>query len=183
LIGTLRPDESPVAERRALAACRWPEGKRNNGVAQNTTQCTGHGFCSANRKDGIMTARSVLSDTTPIRRVDITNEQDEPAGSIVATDDPSLIRQWAEQHSAEPATGEATESGPATVHVNDGGAGIRFNFPAAARFRPISWDEWFENFRRYELLFVYERHRPGETPSGLYRMVPKDRNLLTSHGQ
>ena len=46
--------------------------------------------------------------------------------------------------------------GPATVEVNDGGAGIRFNFPSAARFRPITWEEWFENFDANGLTFVYE---------------------------
>lgn len=73
-----------------------------------------------------------------------------------ATRDKDLIRLWASRHRAEPATGEATPSGPATIDVNDGGAGIRFNFPGAARFRPISWDEWFDNFDRFRLVFVYE---------------------------
>jgi Protein of unknown function (DUF2934) len=72
------------------------------------------------------------------------------------TRDHEVIRGWAERHCAEPATGEATSSGPATVNVNDGGAGVRFNFPSAGRFRPISWEEWFENFDAYELTFVYE---------------------------
>jgi hypothetical protein len=52
--------------------------------------------------------------------------------------DPVAIRQWAERHHAEPATGEATSSGPATVRLNDGGAGIR------------------EHFERQQLTFVYE---------------------------
>jgi len=72
------------------------------------------------------------------------------------TRDHGVIQQWAGRHKAEPATGEATATGPATVTVNDGGAGIRFNFPSAARFRPISWEEWFENFDRHGLTFVYE---------------------------
>jgi hypothetical protein len=33
---------------------------------------------------------------------------------------------------------------------------VRFNFPSAARFRPISWEEWFANFDAYGLTFVYE---------------------------
>ncbi len=74
----------------------------------------------------------------------------------IATRDQDVIRQWAGRHHAEPATGEATESGPATVHVHDDGAGIRFNFPGAGRFRPITWDEWFANFDRHHLTFVYE---------------------------
>jgi hypothetical protein len=74
----------------------------------------------------------------------------------IGTRDHEVIRQWATRHRAEPATGEATASGPATVHLNDGGAGIRFNFPGAGRFRPITWDEWFEHFDRHQLTFVYE---------------------------
>ena len=76
----------------------------------------------------------------------------------LATKDKEVIRQWAAQHRAEPATGEATSSGPATIDVNDGGAGIRFNFPGTGRFRPISWEEWFDNFDRYHLIFVYEEN-------------------------
>jgi hypothetical protein len=74
----------------------------------------------------------------------------------IGTRDHEAIRQWAARHHADPATGEATASGPATVHLNDGGAGIRFNFPGAGRFRPITWDEWFEHFDRHQLTFVYE---------------------------
>jgi hypothetical protein len=67
-----------------------------------------------------------------------------------------VIRAWAASHRAEPATGEASTSGPATISVNDGGAGVRFNFPGAGLFRPIPWDEWFESFDRDGLVFVYE---------------------------
>ena len=75
---------------------------------------------------------------------------------VFATEDHATIRTWAARRQAEPATGEATASGPSTVDVNDGGAGIRFNFPGAARFRPISWGEWFDHFQQHELLFVFE---------------------------
>jgi hypothetical protein len=119
-----------------------------------------------------MTSRSLLPDNEPIRRVDV-HSSEEPAVAVLATNDHELIRQWAARHKAEPATGEATTSGPATVDVRDGGTGIRFNFPAAARFRPISWDEWFQNFERYDLMFVYDRHVEGQTPSARYRLVPR----------
>ena len=74
----------------------------------------------------------------------------------ILTNDHDVIRRWAARRGAEPATGEATASGPATIDVNDGGAGIRFNFPGVHRFRPISWDEWLEHFDKHDLLFVYE---------------------------
>jgi hypothetical protein len=81
------------------------------------------------------------------------------------------IRQWAARHSAEPATGEATRSGPATRNVQDGGAGIRFNFPAAGVFRPITWDEWLQYFTEHDLLFVYDADVPGGPPNNRYRLV------------
>lgn len=74
----------------------------------------------------------------------------------IATRDRGEIQRWSARHHAEPATGELTPSGPATIDVHDGGAGIRLNFPGMGRYRPITWDEWFEHFERHRLLFVYE---------------------------
>ena len=85
-----------------------------------------------------------------------TKQRETSAPRAIATQDHDVIRRWAERRKAEPATGEATTSGPATIDVNDGGAGIRFNFPGVQRFRRILWDEWFDHFDRHELLFVYE---------------------------
>jgi len=78
-------------------------------------------------------------------------------GWSMATRDHDVIRAWATRHGAAPATGEATSSGPATINVNDGGVGIRFNFPGFGRFRPISWSEWLEHFDRNRLTFVYQQ--------------------------
>ncbi len=74
----------------------------------------------------------------------------------VTTQNHEVIRAWAVRHQAEPATGEATASGPATTHVSDGGTGLRFNFPGFARFRPITWDEWLAHFDEHGLAFIYE---------------------------
>jgi hypothetical protein len=81
---------------------------------------------------------------------------DRPGVRTRSTRDLDAIRRWAAAHDAEPATGEATMSGPATTAVNDGGAGIRFNFPGIGRFRPIGWDEWLGHFDAHRLMFVYE---------------------------
>ena len=81
-----------------------------------------------------------------------------------------MIKQWATERHATPATGEATGSGPATFKVNDGGAGIRFNFPGAGAFRPIGWDEWFENFDHHACAFVYDSDS-SRPLSSRYRIV------------
>ena len=121
-----------------------------------------------------MAPRSLLPEDEPVRPVDVHSAEAQQPGAVLATDDRELIREWAARHGAEPATGEATQSGPATIDVQDGGAGIRFNFPAAAPFRPISWDEWFQHFARHDLMFVYEREVPGQPPSARFRLVPKE---------
>ena len=93
-----------------------------------------------------------------------------PSTHVVFTRDHEVIREWAEKRQAVPATGEATASGPATVQVTDGGAGVRFNFPGTGTYRPISWDEWLENFDTHECAFVYDNDSTGPL-SNRYRIV------------
>jgi hypothetical protein len=89
---------------------------------------------------------------------------------VVLTRNHELIKRWAADRQAEPATGEATRSGPATVSVNDGGAGIRFNFPGYGAFRPIDWDEWLANFDQHECAFVFDEDQ-SKPLSNRYRIV------------
>jgi len=121
-----------------------------------------------------MESGSLLPDHTEVALIDGASEDRLRELRVVATQDHGLIRQWAVRRHAEPATGEATETGPSTVQVNDDGTGIRFNFPGIGRFRPIEWDEWFQNFDAYALVFVYERDHGARTPSSRYRMLPLD---------
>lgn len=118
-----------------------------------------------------MPEESSLLSNVRVALVTAEDEHRDPSAGVAATRDHALIRRWAEAHQASPATGEHTPSGPATVDVNDGGAGIRFNHPGAGRFRPISWDEFFRNFDQHGLAFVYEREMPGKSASGRYRFV------------
>lgn len=89
---------------------------------------------------------------------------------VVFTRDHGVIKRWAAERQAEPATGQASSSGPATSKVNDGGAGIRFNFPGVGAFRPIGWDEWLANFDAHECAFVYD-DQLTQPPSNRYRIV------------
>ena len=101
---------------------------------------------------------------------------DPPGVRSQTTRDHAVIRQWAGLHQAEPATGEATPSGPATARVRDGGSGLRFNFPGYARFRPIGWDEWLDHFDHHQLLFVFEE--PDEE-----RIAERARALWLARGR
>ena len=89
----------------------------------------------------------------------------------ITTRDPAEICRWAARHRAEPATGEATASGPATTQVTDGGTGLRFNFPGFAPFRAITWAEWFEHFDQHGLAFVYEEDVADRAGTIRYRPI------------
>lgn len=121
-----------------------------------------------------MTTGPLLPEDKPIALLDAASEDKHREIAVVATQDHELIRRWAERRHAEPATGEATASGPGTVTLRDGDAGIRFNFPGVGRFRPIQWDEWFQNFAQHNLIFIFEREAQGATPSHRYRLVPME---------
>ena len=112
----------------------------------------------------------LLPNLEPISEVRAAGE-DQTQAKVVSTRDHEVIRRWAAARRAEPATGEETASGPATVQVNDGGAGIRFNFPGTGVFRPISWEEWLANFDRHLCAFVYETDEAGGHASNRYRIV------------
>jgi hypothetical protein len=104
----------------------------------------------------------------------------EAGASVWVTRDHALIRAWASEVDAEPATGEATASGPASaLKVADGGTGLRFNFPGVSPFRAISWDEWLDHFSSHDLTFVYDEAEPGRPTSARYRIVPASE--LLSH--
>ena len=97
--------------------------------------------------------------------------------------DHGVIKQWAARHKAEPATGEATASGPATVEVNDGGAGIRFNFPNLARFRPITWEEWFRQFDENGLVLIVQEETASGERSNFNKLVKRDETEPEGRGR
>ena len=118
--------------------------------------------------------RDLLPQQPRIQRVDSPDATPADWAEVLITRDHEVIRRWAAERQAEPATGEATSSGSATAaRLRDGGAGVRFNFPGLAPFRPISWDEWLENFDHHQCAFVYDND--SSTPlNARYRIVKAD---------
>jgi len=121
-----------------------------------------------------MTSKQSPADEPRVRSIKTLDGPFRGATQAVFTRDHELIQQWADKRQATPATGEATSSGPAAASkVNDGGAGIRFNFPGVGAFRPISWTEWFENFDHHACAFVYDSDMSRPLNSR-YRIVKAD---------
>ncbi|HYZ16494.1 MAG TPA: hypothetical protein VE591_08840, partial [Candidatus Acidoferrum sp.] len=96
--------------------------------------------------------------------------EDRP-GQTLATRSHDVIRAWAEERDAKPATIEGTE------HDDHLGV-LRFNFPGYAedgKLQEVSWDEWFRTFDERNLVFIYQEHRSDGKLSNFFRLESPDR--------
>jgi Rho termination factor, N-terminal domain len=102
---------------------------------------------------------------------EVTSPEDEPErpGRSLATTSHDVIRQWAEQRNAVPATVEGTEHGD---HLGV----LRFDFGGdSERLRRVSWDEWFETFDSRRLNFLYQEERKDGRQSNFFQFESPDR--------
>ncbi|WBQ08369.1 Rho termination factor N-terminal domain-containing protein [Kribbella sp. CA-293567] len=101
----------------------------------------------------------------------VTSPDDEPErpGRSLATTHHQVIRQWAEQRGASPATVAGTEHGD---HLGV----LRFDFGSAGDdLRQVSWDEWFATFDERRLNFIYQEETSDGTQSNFFRLESPDR--------
>ncbi len=97
---------------------------------------------------------------------EITSPDEEPEreGRSLATSSHEVIKQWAEERGATPATVEGTEHGD---HLGV----LRFDFGGgSANLRHVSWDEWFKTFDERQLNFIYQETKKDGTQSNFFRL-------------
>jgi hypothetical protein len=103
------------------------------------------------------------------QEISSTEEHEEREGRSLVTQDHDVIRQWAEQRDATPATVEGTE------HADHLGV-LRFDFGGDDdRLQHVSWDEWFKTFDERGLNFIYQEHRSDGNESNFFRLENPDR--------
>src|SRR5436305_12729855 len=92
------------------------------------------------------------------------DEHEEREGRSLVTRDQDVIRQWADDRNAQPATVEGTEHGD---HLGV----LRFDFGGDNdRLRHVSWEEWFATFDDRGLNFIYQEHRSDGHQSTFFRL-------------
>lgn len=102
------------------------------------------------------------------------DEDPEREGRSLATTNHEVIRSWAEERDAVPATVEGTEH-------SDGLGVLRLDFRATpgddedSRLRHVSWDEWFETFDARTLNFLYQEKKKDGSTSTFFRLESPDR--------
>lgn len=103
------------------------------------------------------------------RWIESPDEHEEYAGQTLATRSHDVIRRWAEERNATPATVEG--SGP-----EDRAGVLRFDFPGygGERLTPIDWDAWFEPFDQRELVFIFQEHLKDGSQSNFFQLENPD---------
>ncbi len=97
------------------------------------------------------------------------DEEPERQGRSLATTSHEVIRRWAEERNATPATVEGTEHGD---HLGV----LRFDFGGESEnLRHVSWDEWFATFDARRLNFIYQEERKDGSQSNFFRLESPDR--------
>jgi hypothetical protein len=91
-------------------------------------------------------------------------EHQDHKGQSLVTRNHDVIRHWAEERGAEPATV------PNTAHDDHLGV-LRFNFPGYGgnNLLPVSWDEWFKTFDDRKLVFLYQENLKNGNQSNFFR--------------
>lgn len=121
------------------------------------------------------------------------DEHEDRSGQTLATRSPDVIRRWAEDRGATPAT-------TASIPEGERPRTLRFDFPAGGQsgrsgsasnraggnnargndtsgngrgrrgLRPVSWDEWLGVFKDRDLVFLYQEHRRDGGDSNFFRL-------------
>ncbi len=97
------------------------------------------------------------------------DHEDHPGQSLL-TRNHDVIKEWAEERKAVPATV------PGTQHGDHLGV-LRFNFPGYGgdNLEEVSWDDWFKTFDDRNLVFVYQEHMKNGNMSNFFRFDNPDR--------
>lgn len=102
--------------------------------------------------------------------IDSPSGHEDRHGETLATRSHDVIRHWAEERDARPATVEGTE------HHGDPGV-LRFDFGGreGSKLKHIDWDQWFAPFDKRDLVFVFQEHRADGSQSNFFHLDNPDR--------
>jgi hypothetical protein len=120
-------------------------------------------------QDGIRTGSETSKSLKYAQEVTSPEEQPERPGRTLVTTDHEVIKRWAEERGAVPATVAGTEHG-------DQLGVLTFDFGGTdERLRHVSWDEWLATFDARRLNFIYQEERSDGRQSNFFRLESPDR--------
>jgi hypothetical protein len=155
-----------TTQRRTRARGEGPSPEGSSPRASRRTNA------NANAEDRRYMERSGVSVSRSLQRarwIHSPDEHEERPGQTLATRSPEVIRAWAEQRGAIPATvGKDSDSDPRV---------LRFDFPGfgGRNLRHIDWDAWLRVFQDRNLVFIFQEHKRDGTLSNFFRLENPER--------
>lgn len=116
-------------------------------------------------------AKMVSRTATRAKWIENAVDHADRPGQSLATRNHEVIRKWAEDRGAVPATVHTTRQA-------DRPRVLRFDFPGfggGKRLEQISWDEWFKTFDERELVFLFQEHLKNGNQSNFFRLNNPER--------
>lgn len=109
-----------------------------------------------------------MSESEHRKEITDEHEHEDYSGQTLLTRDHDVIRGWAEDRSATPATVPGTEHGD---HLGV----LRFDFPDyGGDLQHVTWEAWFDTFDQRSLHFVYQERKKDGKPSNFFRLASPD---------
>jgi hypothetical protein len=127
---------------------------------------TGRGATRATRGRPVCRGPASSRSLRYAQEITSPDQQPERATRTLVTTNHEVIRRWAQERGAVPATIEGSQ------YDNRPGV-LTFDFPGGAeggRLRHISWAEWFRTFDARGLNFIYQEQRSDGRRSNFFRL-------------
>src|SRR4051794_24004462 len=153
----------------AVADARQSGGSSSSGNAQGGDS-DGGGDVGAGPDGGhVRTGPDTSKSIKYSQEVTSPDQEPEREGRSLVTTHHEVIKQWAEERNATPATVPGTEHGD---HLGV----LRLDFGNDNDdLRHVGWDEWFDTFDARRLNFIYQEQRSDGHTSTFFRLESPDR--------
>jgi len=101
------------------------------------------------------------------QHIESLKDRPERDGRSLVTRNHDVIRRWADERGAVPASIEGSE--------HDGHLGVlRLDFPGGADLMEVDWERWFEAFDARGLNFIYQETTSDGNQSNFFRLENPD---------
>ena len=96
-------------------------------------------------------------------------EKEDRPGQTLATQNHDVIKHWAEERGAVPATIQSNDANNPRV--------LRFNFPGygGQNLQEITWEQWFKPFDARDLVFLFQQRKGDGSQSNFFHMDSPER--------
>ncbi|WP_408058088.1 hypothetical protein [Verrucosispora sioxanthis] len=170
---TVRRERATAGARRSTPRGSAPSGTTAGGATRACKAAPTRRPAEARpaRGGAVRTGRSTSRSVRSSQVISSLQDRPERPGRSLVTTNHDVIRRWARERGARPATISGTE--------REGRAGVlTFNIPGyreSSRIREITWDEWFHTFDLRRLNLIYQEQMRDGRPSNFFRTESPDR--------